>query len=108
MIDKALMFSPSSLSDIIPPEHLAKPIALPLHALHFLLSAPLFKPTEDEATSIISSGRTGSGAGSRWDRWEEEHRDRSVGLLGSRTVSNAPPATEARTFGISKDMADHA
>ncbi|WWD19365.1 hypothetical protein CI109_103824 [Kwoniella shandongensis] len=82
LIDNAIFHSPTSIQDVLPDEHLANPIALALHAIHYLLVAPLFS-SRDEATSVLKnvSGRE-TGVSSRWDRWENEGRTQSRGLLG--------------------------
>ncbi|KAK8854500.1 hypothetical protein IAR55_003239 [Kwoniella newhampshirensis] len=82
LLDNAVFHSPTSIQDILPDEHLANPISLALHGIHYLLVAPLFSE-RDEATSVLrSAGGRETGVSSRWDRWENEGKTHGRGLLG--------------------------
>ncbi|RSH85699.1 hypothetical protein EHS25_003840 [Saitozyma podzolica] len=85
VVDYTLLHFPTSIHAILPPAHLANPISLVLHTIHFLLVAPLFSE-RDEPSSILRSGREGVGAGGRWGRWEDEQKARGRGLAGGWTM----------------------
>lgn len=72
--------------DILPDPHMANPIALGIHVVHYLLIAPFFATRSDELESVLRTGRTRSDVSSRWDEWENEGKGGKSGLLGSRIV----------------------
>lgn len=86
LIDKFIFDAPTSILDILPPAHLANPIALGIHAIHYFLLAPLLA-AGDEQYSVLRTGRERGGVGGRWDRWEETERPRGRSLTGGWFVS---------------------
>ncbi|WWC90378.1 uncharacterized protein L201_005311 [Kwoniella dendrophila CBS 6074] len=78
--DKLAYASPNSIYDILPDEHLANPISLGIHTIHYLLVYPLFAH-KDEYQSVLRSNREPSGVTGRWDRWENEGKPKGVGLI---------------------------
>ncbi|OCF57787.1 hypothetical protein L486_05252 [Kwoniella mangroviensis CBS 10435] len=78
--DKFAYASPQSIYDILPDEHLANPISLTIHTIHYLLVYPFFAH-RDEYESVLRSGREPSGVMGRWDRWENEGKSQGVGLI---------------------------
>jgi hypothetical protein len=83
--DIVLLHYPTSFADILPPEHLANPISLGLHAIHYLLLAPLLATT-NEPDRVLRRGPAKTGVGNRWDKWEEEGRVSGRGLGGGWSV----------------------
>ncbi|WWC63642.1 uncharacterized protein I303_106247 [Kwoniella dejecticola CBS 10117] len=80
LYDRLAFATPQSIYDILPDEHLANPIALGIHAIHYLLVYPLFS-NRDEHYSVLRSGREPTGVSGRWDQWENEGKTKGVGLL---------------------------
>ena len=87
IVDKALLEYPTSFESILPPSHLANPISLGIHALHYLVLAPLFAASR-ESGSVLRSGKEQRGVSSRWDRWEADRHVKGEGLGGAMTVSS--------------------
>jgi hypothetical protein len=85
VIDLVLLHYPVSFEAILPPSHLANPISLAFHAIHYLLLAPLLN-VRDEPDSVLRRGPIKTGVGSRWDKWEEEGKVKGRGLGGGWTV----------------------
>ncbi|WVQ74154.1 hypothetical protein IAR50_003746 [Cryptococcus sp. DSM 104548] len=81
VVDKFLFHTPASVLDVLPEPHLANPIALGVHILHYLLVAPLFT-AKDDYGSVLQSGRSQSAVSSRWDKVENGGK---TGLLGAST-----------------------
>jgi tRNA G37 N-methylase Trm5 len=81
-IDHILINMPTTIHGFLPPDHLASPISLGIHVIHYLLLAPLFKAA-DEPRSVLRSANARTG---RWDRFEDE-AVKSTGLGGGWTVS---------------------
>ncbi|KAE8542015.1 hypothetical protein D1P53_002192 [Cryptococcus gattii VGV] len=82
--DKFLYHTPASILDILPDSHMANPIALGIHVVHYLLIAPFFSTKSDDFVSVLRTGRTRSDVSSRWDEWENEGKGGKSGLLGGR------------------------
>nr|XP_019045051.1 hypothetical protein I302_06967 [Kwoniella bestiolae CBS 10118]OCF23981.1 hypothetical protein I302_06967 [Kwoniella bestiolae CBS 10118] len=78
--DKFAYASPQSIYDLLPDEHLANPISLAIHTIHYLSVYPFFAQ-RDEYESVLRSGREPSGVTGRWDRWENEGQNHGVGLI---------------------------
>ncbi|WWC93236.1 hypothetical protein V866_000069 [Kwoniella sp. B9012] len=78
--DKFAYASPQSIYDILPDEHLANPISLTIHTIHYLLVYPFFTH-RDEYDSVLRSRREPSGVTGRWDRWENEGKSQGVGII---------------------------
>lgn len=85
IIDRVLLEYPVSLEAVLPPSHLANPISLGIHFVHYLLLAPLFA-TSHEYESVLRTGKEATGVSSRWDRWEEQGHVKGHGLGGGLTV----------------------
>ncbi|ORY32118.1 hypothetical protein BCR39DRAFT_587111 [Naematelia encephala] len=85
LVDDILMYYPTSIEDVFPPHHLANPISLGIHFIHYLLLAPLF-PSHHEPDSVLLRTTPRSGPGSRWDKWEEEGNVKGRGLGGGWTT----------------------
>nr|KIR88990.1 hypothetical protein I308_01074 [Cryptococcus tetragattii IND107] len=83
--DKFLYHTPASILDILPDPHMANPMALGIHVVHYLLIAPFFSTKIDDFESVLRTGRTRSDVSSRWDEWENEGKGGKSGLLGGRT-----------------------
>ena len=71
---------PTSILDILPPTHLANPIALGIHAIHYILLAPIL--AGHESGSVLTGKVKG-----RWDRFEDDSITRGRSLAGLWTVS---------------------
>ncbi|CAD6580584.1 MAG: hypothetical protein TREMPRED_002781 [Tremellales sp. Tagirdzhanova-0007] len=84
IIDKVLLEYPTSFESILPPSHLANPISLGIHALHYLFLAPLFAASH-ESGSVLRSGKEQTGVNNRWDRWEADRHVKGEGLGGAMT-----------------------
>lgn len=82
--DKFLYHTPASILDILPDPHMANPIALAIHVVHYLLVAPLFAAKSDDFESVLRTSRTRNDVSSRWDEWENEEKGGKSGLLGGR------------------------
>ncbi|WRT68723.1 uncharacterized protein IL334_005703 [Kwoniella shivajii] len=80
LYDKFAFATPNSVYDILPDEHLANPISLGIHTLHYLLVFPFFS-YQDEYHSVLRHGREPSGVSGRWDRWENEGKGKAIGLI---------------------------
>ncbi|OXG16777.1 hypothetical protein J010_04737 [Cryptococcus neoformans] len=80
--DKFLYHTPASILDILPDPHLANPIALGIHVVHYLLVAPLFAAKSDDFESVLRTSRTRNDVSSRWDEWENEGKSGKSCLLG--------------------------
>ncbi len=85
IIDRALLEYPVSFESLLPPAHLANPISLGVHFLHYLLLAPLFA-VHHEADSVLRTGKESTGVSSRWDKWEKDGHVKGRGLGGGVTV----------------------
>ncbi|WWC71250.1 uncharacterized protein I206_105203 [Kwoniella pini CBS 10737] len=81
LYDRLAFATPQSIYDILPDEHLANPIALVIHAIHYLLVYPFFT-YQDEYHSVLRSGRETTGVSRRWDQWENQGKANGIGLLG--------------------------
>ncbi|WVR09307.1 hypothetical protein IAU60_006372 [Kwoniella sp. DSM 27419] len=81
LYDKLVFHTPTSISDILPDEHLANPISLGINVVHYLLVAPLFKAS-DGYESVLSSRGESNGVSRRWDRWEDEGKQHGASLIG--------------------------
>lgn len=89
LIDRYQYDLPQSLLDVLPDPHLANPIALALHVIHYLLLAPLF-PGHNDLGSVL---RTGGREKGRWERFEDEHSTRGRSILGGWSVRPPSPPT---------------
>ena len=95
VIDEVLIRWPSSIDSLLPPHHLANPISLGIHFVHYLLLAPLFSSTTGPE-SVLRSGRERVGVSSRWDHLENDGRIQGRGLGGSFTVGLVQSKSETR------------
>jgi len=77
---------PLSFEDLQLPVATANPLSLAIHAIHWILLAPLFKVRE-EPESVLRSSPIRKGVGGRWDRFEEAPSVLKRGLGGGWTVS---------------------
>jgi hypothetical protein len=83
VLDRFQYDIPQSILDILPPTHLANPIALGIHAIHYLLMAPIL--AGHESGSVL---RTASASKGRWDRFEDDQvRGRSMAGLWTVSLS---------------------
>lgn len=87
ILDRFQYDIPTSILDILPQTHLANPIALGIHAIHYLLLAPILAGHE---TSSILTGKVKG----RWDRLEDDSITRGRSLAGLWTVSSSTILTE--------------
>jgi hypothetical protein len=92
LLDRFQYDIPSSILDILPPTHLANPIALGIHAIQYLLLAPILAG-HDNDTSVLKVGKTKG----RWERFEDDSTTRGRSMAGLWTVSF--PSRAARCEG---------
>ncbi|EIW68316.1 hypothetical protein TREMEDRAFT_71965 [Tremella mesenterica DSM 1558] len=85
IIDRLIYDAPTSMQDVIPSAHLANPIALGIHCVHYLLVAPLFSAV-DEPQSVLRTGKEPTGVSGRWSKYEVENKWIGRGLLGPWTA----------------------
>jgi len=74
------------LEDLYLPVVTANPASAVLHAMHWLMLAPLFT-AKNESDSVLRSSPARRGVGGRWERWEEEGKASRIGLGGGWSVS---------------------
>ena len=74
------------LEDLYLPVVTANPASAVLHAMHWLMLAPLFTAKND-SDSVLRSSPARRGVGGRWERWEEEGKASRIGLGGGWSVS---------------------
>ena len=79
ILDRFQYDIPTSILDILPPTHLANPIALGIHAIHYILLAPIL--AGHESGSVLTGKTKG-----RWDRFEDDSITRGRSLAGLWTV----------------------
>jgi hypothetical protein len=84
LLDRFQYDLPTSILDILPPTHLANPIALGIHAIHYLLLAPILAGHND-VSSVLRSGKAAKG---RWERFEDDEITRGRSMAGLWTVSS--------------------
>jgi len=80
ILDRFQYDIPTSILDILPPTHLANPIALGIHAIHYILLAPIL--AGHESGSVLQTPK----AKGRWDRFEDDHITRGRSMAGLWTV----------------------
>lgn len=81
LLDRFQYDIPSSILDILPPTHLANPIALGIHAIQYLLLAPILAGHDNG--SVLKVGK----AKGRWERFEDDSITRGRSMAGLWTVS---------------------
>lgn len=84
--DRFVMYD-MQLEDLYLPVVTANPASAVLHAMHWLMLAPLFT-AKNESDSVLRSSPARRGVGGRWERWEEEGKASRIGLGGGWTVSS--------------------
>lgn len=82
LLDRFQYDLPQSILDVLPHPHLANPIALAIHVIHYLLLAPLFPGHNDVGSVLRSAGR----AKGRWERFEDEQSVRGRSVASGWTV----------------------
>jgi hypothetical protein len=90
ILDRFQYDIPTSVLDILPPTHLANPIALGIHAIHYILLAPIL--AGHESSSVLSGKVKG-----RWDRFEDDSITRGRSLAGLWTVRSSLSLSFSKT-----------
>lgn len=84
--DQFALHYPLSFEELQLPVATANPLSLVIHAIHWILLAPLFR-LKEESESVLRSAPPRKGPGGRWERYEEEPSIVKIGLGGGWTVS---------------------
>jgi len=86
LLDRFQYDIPTSILDILPPTHLANPIALGIHAVHYILLAPILAGHNSPGSVLRSS----TAAKGRWERFEDDEITRGRSMAGLWTVCTSP------------------